>query len=125
MATNTSKSTNWSKCCLCQQEKKEDLKAPQDNPTNRKNDGYVSLATNIPLFHEFHALPIKLDPRRLNEGNGMEETLRRNNAQYHRSCSLLFKTTMLNRIKKKSASAATTGLHFNPLIQRRRFQFVP
>lgn len=32
-------------------------------------------------------MPIKLDPARLDEGSGVEETLRANKAQYHQSCS--------------------------------------
>jgi hypothetical protein len=62
---------DWSKCCLCQNEKTEDLKSP---PTHypRENDGYTMIATNVPLFHAINELPIVLDPARLDEGGGIE-----------------------------------------------------
>ena len=68
--------TDRTKCCLCQEVKKEDLKSPQANPARRGTDGYMKLATNIPLFHSLNTLPIKLDPTRLDEGGGIEETLK-------------------------------------------------
>jgi hypothetical protein len=40
------------------------------------------IATNIPLFQGINQLPIILDPIILDEGGGIEETLRRNNAKY-------------------------------------------
>ena len=66
-ASSTGKSwnTDWTKCCLYQEVKKEDLKSPQANPARRGDNGYMNLATNIPLFHSLNALPIKLDPARL------------------------------------------------------------
>ena len=49
------------------------------------------IATNIPLFQGINQLPINLDPIILDEGGGIEETLRRNNGKYHQNCRLLFK----------------------------------
>lgn len=69
--------TDWSKCCLCQQEKNEDLKSPVTNPTKRETDGYTNITTNIYLFVAINALLIVLDPAQLNEGGGREETLRK------------------------------------------------
>ena len=59
------------------------------------------LATNIPLFDEINALPLILDPARLDEGGGIEAMLRRNEAKYHTSCRLLFNNTKLDRAKKR------------------------
>ena len=69
--------TDWSKCCLCQQEKNEDLRSPVTNPTKREIYGYTNIAINIPLFVAINALPIVLDPARLDGGGGIEETLRK------------------------------------------------
>jgi hypothetical protein len=71
---------------LCQQDKNEDLKSPVANPSKRETDGYTNVATNIPLFLAINALPIPLDPARLDEGDGIEETLRKNKGKYHQSC---------------------------------------
>ena len=65
--------TDWSKCCLCQQVKKEELKSPPISYT-AKQDGYTNIATNVPLFQAMNALPIILDPARLDEGGGIEQT---------------------------------------------------
>ena len=63
------------------------------------------IATNIPLFQGIDQLPIILDPILLDEGGGIEETLRRNNAKYHQNCRLLFNNTMLERTRKTAASS--------------------
>ena len=106
MATNFIRKV-WTKCCLCQEVKKYDLKSPQANPARRGDDGYMNLAKNIPLFHSLNALPIKLDPARLDEGGGIDETLRQKKAQYHESCRLLFNNTKLHRAEKRSTPAGT------------------
>ena len=107
-STRRSWKTDWSKCCLCQEVKKEDLKSSRANPARRGEDGYMSLARNVPLFHSMNALPIKLDPARLDEGSGIEDTLRKNKAQYHESCRLLFNNTKLHRAEKRSSHVGTS-----------------
>ena len=107
-STGRSWKTDWTKCCLCQEVKKEDLKSPQANPARRGDDGYTNLAKNIPLFHSLNVLPIKLDPARLDEGSGIEETLRKNKAQYHESCRLLFNNTKLHRAEKRASHVGTS-----------------
>jgi hypothetical protein len=99
--------TDWNKCFLCRTEKKgEDLKYP---PTHysfiKNNDGYYMIATNIPFFQGINQLPIILDPIILEEGGGIEETLRRNNGKYHQNCRLVFNNTMLERTRKTAASS--------------------
>ena len=63
------------------------------------------LATNIPLFKAINLLPIIIDPSGLDEGDGVEETLRRNQAKYHQSCPFLFNNTKLQRAQKRKASS--------------------
>jgi hypothetical protein len=50
------------------------------------------IATNIPLFQGIDQLPIILDPIILDEGGGIEETLRQNNGKYDKGnmCSNQF-----------------------------------
>lgn len=64
------------------------------------------IASNIPLFHAINEMPIVLDPARLDDGGGIEETLRRNKAQYHQSCRLMFNNTKLERARKRRAEYA-------------------
>ena len=67
---------------ICQEDKdNEDLKSPPKRYSSEQ-DCYTMIVTNIPLFHALNEMPIVLDPTRLDEGGGIEETLRRNMAQY-------------------------------------------
>ena len=74
--------TDWSKCCLCQKNNGEELKSPRAQQ-QQQHDGHTMIATNIPLFYAINEMPIVLDPARLDDGGGLEETLRKNMAQYH------------------------------------------
>ena len=96
--------TDWRKCCLSPTNKKEELKShPTHYACSPENDGYFMIATNVPLFQAFNQLPIRLDMSQLDNGGGIEETLRRNNAKYHRSCSLIFSNSKLERARKRAA----------------------
>jgi len=98
--------TNWTKCCICQQDTKEKLIQP--NLFNREQDraGYGNIARNVPLFYEINALPILLNLTRLDDGDGKESTLTKNRAKYHHSCKLLFNNTKLERAQKRASSTA-------------------
>ena len=98
--------TDWEKCCLCQEDKREILICPSST-SHTEHDGYNNIATNLPMFHELNALPIHLDPKRLN-GSGIEMTLRQNNAKYHRSCRIMFNNTKLGRAQKRAMSQKPT-----------------
>jgi hypothetical protein len=43
----------------------------------------------------------------MNEGGGIEETLRQNNGKYHQNCRLLFNNTMLERTRKASSNISS------------------
>ena len=94
--------TDWRKCCLCQTDTKEELKSP---PTRYEcsSDGYSMIAKNLPQFQAIHQLPIRLDPSRLDEGGGIEDTLRRNSAKYHQNCRKMFDSYKLERATKRAA----------------------
>ena len=64
------------------------------------------IATNILLFHAINEMAIVLDPARDENCGGIEETLRRNKAQYHQSCRLMFNNTKLERARKRRAGSA-------------------
>ena len=68
--------TNWTKCCLCQQDTEENLVLPK-RKLNKTDAGYSNLAKNIPIFYSLNAMPLGLDPARLDDGDGIEETLRK------------------------------------------------
>ena len=100
--------TDWSKCCLSQKDNhNEDLKSP---PTRYscEQDGYTMIATNVPLFHTINEMPLVLDPARLDEGGGIEDTLKKNKAHYHQSCRYLFQNSRLERARKRHPSPGST-----------------
>ena len=66
------------------------------------------IATNIPLFHTVNEMPLVLDPARLDAGGGIEETLKKNKAQYHQSCRYLFQNYRLERPRKRPPSPGST-----------------
>lgn len=73
-----------------------------------ENDGYSMLARNIPVFSELHEMPLIMDPARLDEGGGIEATLRQNMAKYHLSCRLLFNNTKLEWARKRQSRGQTS-----------------
>ena len=42
-----------------------------------------------------------MDIKRLDDGSGIENTLRPNNAKYHNTCRLMFNNSKLERAKKR------------------------
>ena len=115
--------TDWEQCCLCQEDKKEILKCPSST-SHAEHDGYNNIATNVPLFHKLNALPIHLDPKRLDNGSGIEITLRQNNAKYHQSCRMMFNNTKLGRAptshmkKQKQAQVNARAVQFLLLLRK-------
>ena len=85
--------TDWSNCFICQNGTSEKLITPRC--------GYKTLSNNIPIFQSISALPLYLNPQRLDDGSGIEQTLIDNNAKYHDSCRLLFKDSKLAKAQKR------------------------
>ena len=64
---------------------------------------YSMIAKYIPQFQAIDLLPIRLDPSRLDDGGGIEDTLRRNSAKYHQNCRQMFSNCKLERATKRAA----------------------
>ena len=54
--------------------KQENLVLPK-RKLNKTDAGYSNLARNIPIFYSLKAMPLGLDQARLDDGDGIEETL--------------------------------------------------
>ena len=87
--------TDWSKCFICQEDKHEALKSPPMKIDLAKS-GYRTLSKNIPEFAKINEMPIPLDIRRIDEGDGIEAALLKNEA-----CGLMFNNTKLQRAQKR------------------------
>ena len=105
---------------LSVRQKGEDLKSP--SPGSKEKDGYSKLATNISLFQTINQLPIIMDPSRLDEGDGIEATLRRNNAKYHENCRQMFSNCKLERARKRAASAEGSSEEGRSKVRRASLQ---
>jgi len=99
----TSLTTNWSHCCFCQTTKKETLRFARNVQDHHKHH-LEELATNIAHFESIAALPFPLNPKRLNNGKRIVQTLIENNACYHVACKLLFTNYKVERAKSKCDS---------------------
>ena len=61
------------------------------------------------MFSEINEMPLIMDPARLDEGDGIEATLRKNAAKYHVNCRLLFNNTKLDRARKRQSNDQTSN----------------
>ena len=76
---------NWDLCALCQLENaNEKLVCLGNDKRKDHGSGYKSLANNLPKFKEFGQLPIEVPLFLLDEGGGIEETLRSHRALWHK-----------------------------------------
>ena len=93
---------NWEFCILCQ-ENGTGLQCPYavKNKKMITGSGYRSLAEQLISFNELGHMPINVDIKQLDDGGGIEATLARNRAGWHKSCRLKFNQTKLERLKKQ------------------------
>ena len=94
---------NWSLCVLCQEDTGDSLQCPANT---RRNDislgsGYKSLAENILAFCSLGCPPLPIDTSKINEGDGIEATLKRNAAKWHKNCRNKFNSLKLERATKR------------------------
>ena len=93
---------NWDLCALCQLENtNEKLVSPANDKRKDRGSGYKSLANNLPKFEEFGQLPIQVPLSVLDEGGGIEETLRSHQASWHKSCFNKCSSAKMTRAQKR------------------------
>ena len=63
---------------------------------------YSSFACALEEFRKLESLPVSIDVSLLDDGSGIEDTLSRNKAKWHKNCRLLFGN--LDRTKKRKFS---------------------
>ena len=92
---------NWNFCALCEKETEEELVCPLKSTRKNYSSGYKSLADNLQQFLEIGELPVQASLSSLDEGNRIEETLKRREAQWHKSCFNKCSTLKLQRAQKR------------------------
>ena len=100
-----SRSTDCTKCIVCQTVTDERLQCPADIKRSDIDSGlrYSTFAHNLACFHELGSVPMSLDIQRLDEGNGVASTLGEHSAKWHKSCHVQFNTTLLKRDDKRQS----------------------
>ena len=92
---------NWNLCALCEQETEEKLVCPLNSTRKNYGSGYKSLADNLQQFCEIGEVPIQVSLSSLDEGNGIEETLKSHEAKWHKSFLNKCSTLKLQRAQKR------------------------
>ena len=91
---------NWSLCILCQSLTNEKLKCPAKSK-RLTVCGYQSLSSNLLSFHEIDSIPHNIKISHLDDGIGLETSLKKNSASWHDSCRIKFNKTELVRARKR------------------------
>ncbi|KAG1654979.1 hypothetical protein GQR58_024753 [Nymphon striatum] len=105
-------STDWSLCIFCQKSNNVKLVCPADSKRNNTGVGYSSLSDNLKKFLQMGNLPRNLKLERLDDGQGLANTLSDHNAKWHKNCRDMYNQTKLNRIQnRKREDTCTFGLN--------------
>ena len=81
---SVSSSVDWSKCVFCQENTSEKRECPANSKQSNRGAGYITLQKDLESFYEVGEL--QLDLAKLDEGEGIVETLLKHNASWHKSC---------------------------------------
>ena len=107
--------TNWSICVLCQESTSERLISPA-NATRKHGSGYRVLDHNLKKIKKLEGISMNIKLEWLNDGSGIEQTLRTNNAVWHKSCFNKCDNLKLQRAQKRKHSDA--DLYGSPVKTR-------
>ena len=94
-------STDWNKCALCQEDRAEVLQCPAESRRDTQGVGYSTVADLLESFNTIGCLPNTLHLSRLDDGEGIEATLKQHKARSHGSCRLRYNKTQLQRAEKR------------------------
>ena len=99
---NESSGTDWAKCALCQNVTDEALLCPAESKRQDSGAGYCTMGNNLLAFDALQALPFDLK-RLMTPNCELQESLSRQKAKWHKSCSLKFCKLKLQRAQKRKA----------------------
>lgn len=74
-----------------------------------KGVGYITLVNHFEEFKKINSLPTIINFNRLDDGSGVNSTLLKNNAKYHKTCSLKFNQKELLRAQKRFETIIETA----------------
>ena len=94
---------NWDLCALCPGENKNDkLVSPVNCTRTDSGSGHITLADNLPKFAELaNCRSIQVPLSHLDDGKGIEETLRSHKVSWHKSCFNKCSNAKLTNVQKR------------------------
>ena len=92
---------NWDLCALCQTKTSESLECPARSKRKDCGAGFTYVANNIEEFEELNLLPDTINVQKLNDGYGIESTLKDNNARWHKLCRNRIRNQKLETYKRR------------------------
>ena len=102
--------TNWELCILCQAETDEPLQCPLRSTMKPSGSGYASLTEDHLQFKGLRHMPMELNVNRLDDGDGVEATLRTHSAQWHKKCRLKFNKKMFDQQSRAESQLQDSNL---------------
>jgi hypothetical protein len=120
-SVSTTPPTHWELCVLCQKDLPEKLINPSEGKfrSTDKQSGYKSIAENILEFAKLGNVPLEINIERLDDGGGIEATLQKNAAVWHKTCRNRFDRQKLQRAQKRKACEAAGNSETSQVKTRR------
>ena len=100
---------NWNFCALCEKATEEKLVRPLNSTRKNYCSGYKSLADNLQQFREIGELQFQASLSSLDEGNGIEETLKLHEAKWHTSFNKCSTLKLLRAQKRELEDSSVEG----------------
>ena len=99
-------SIDWVKCVLCQADTGSRLVDPSrcTSRDNKPSEAYETIAHYIDAFHSLNELPFNINFEAIDDGSGVANTLKVNNAVWHKTCRNKIDKQKLERAQKRMAS---------------------
>ena len=92
---------DWKLCIICQNETREPLQFPAMSKRKHIGASYASFARNLEDFYEIGSVPGHLNVEELNQGQGIEHSLKERKVLWHTTCRKRFSNASLERAKKR------------------------
>lgn len=103
--------TDWTLCCLCQEITPEKTQCPAESKRTdvTVGQGYSTLSASLVRFDELKAMPMPIDLKRFDDGNGIEAAMLEHSAKWHKSCHAKFTKSKLERAEKRHSEKTCSG----------------
>ena len=92
---------NWKLCIICQKRTREPLQCPAMSKRKDVRASYASFARNLEEFHEIGSVRGHLNVEELNQGQGIEHSLKERKALWHKTRRNRFSNANLEHAKKR------------------------